>query len=783
MTRSLLMLFLSLMAGGLYAGDFADDVKELGDKNLRSGAVERLANAGGDAFEDLLDGLKQNPDEAGIAADEAAKRSARRLECARLLGALDNTNASADLMQLLESQAVESPKYPVLGAACAAALGRLWSDKEAGADRNEVFRTLKGHAVNATLDKRIRWGSLHGLAAMREGGDEAGAIIADDKSDELLRSAAIEVVVATKRTASLDDLMNIWETQRLGPKGEDGKRAGAVAKDYSKPLGLQALFAIAQLGDKRSVLGLVDVITLNEFANMSALRDQAVREMKSTNLNTTALAELVATFKDVDKPIQRTRASQALGDLGASGVTAFLDIADDEAPKPKEGEPEDKYAADYYAKQVDMHLSSLRSDDALAAFVEAYGKLPADNKSLREKIIDHLLNNRNSLKDASVAVFRTAADDDSVEAAKRANAINAWSEAKGKEAFNDLSRWVKHEDGVIRAQAVQNLGRTYIPLSKSIPLLKEALLDKGENYSKTRENALQGLQRSDDKELLPLFLDSLDPAKETNADVRNSALKAVDVYRRNARVDDEKVYPAVKGRTSDTDENVRATAVSKAANMAFLMGNKTDAVEIIHKAIADESKEVRLQGYSQVSTMPADLDSAKLIDAVLKEDAPDMKGHGVNAVSKLAEGSFGTDTEKQKRLVDLAISQVTDRSREFAAKDLLGKLGKGALFNYTSEKIRARIEEIKNAAVQEHASMATLIRTLITITDDTYFKTVLELAEIQNTELRKACVEYVKTFGTKSDIPALRALRDRTDSAAGIVRPDIEAAITALQDR
>jgi hypothetical protein len=783
MTRSLLILSLVLMSGSLCAGEYADAVKELGDKNLRTSAIEKLANAGADAFEDLLEGLKQNPDAEGIDAEEAAERSARRLECARLLGTVADTRASADLMQILGSQAVASPKYPWLGAACASALGRLWSEKEAGADRNEVARALLQYATDVALDKRLRWGCLHGLAAMKTGGDPAALILVDDKADDLLRSAAIEVIVATKRKASADDLLNLWDTQRFGPKGEDGTRKGAEAKDYSKPLGLQALFALAELGDKRAVAGLVDVTTMNEFANFSSLRDEAVRQMKTKALSADAISGLVTTFKDVDKPTQRTRAAQTLGDLGAVGVTAFLDVADDEAPKPKEGEPADKYPADYFAKQVDMNLTNLRSDDALNAFVEAYGKLPADSKSLREKIVDHLLNNRNSLKDSSVNLFRTAADDETLEAAKRANAVNAWAEAKGKEAFDDLTRWVKSADGVIRAQAVQNLGRTYIPLAKSLPLLKEALADKGENFSKARENALQGLQRSDDKELLPLFIDSLDPAKETNADVRNAALKAIEVYRRNARVEDDKVYPAVKARVSDTDANVRATAVAKAANMALLMGNKTDAVDIVHTALTDSSDEVRLQAYGQVVMMSSDLDAAKVMDAALKEDKPDMKGHAVNAAAKLNKDSFGTDTEKQKLLVNMAMSVIEDRSREAAAKELIGKLGEGTLFNYVSEKLRTRIDELTTGERKEYAKVPVLIRTLIVIQDNTYFTRVQELAEIPNVELRRACVEYIRDLGTKKEVPFLRTLGDKTDAAAAALKPEIDSAIQTLQDR
>src|SRR5690606_23622278 len=108
---------------------------------------------------------------------------------------------------------------------------------------------------------------------------------------------------------------------------------------YAGPFGLQALFGLASMGDTRAVDGLVDVTTLNEFANNTGLRDHAVRLMKTEALLTQTLAALVAAFKDVDKPTARGRAAQTLGDLGARGVTAFLAVADDEAPKPKEGEP------------------------------------------------------------------------------------------------------------------------------------------------------------------------------------------------------------------------------------------------------------------------------------------------------------------------------------------------------------------------------------------------------------------------------------------------------------
>src|SRR5690606_38500327 len=139
-------------------------------------------------------------------------------------------------------------------------------------------------------------------------------------------------------------LLDLWETQRLGPKGEDGTRTGAEARSYTLPLGMQALFGLAELGDTRAVPGLVDVTTMNEFASYNSLRDHAVRQLQSDALHGESIAALVETFKDINKPTQRSRSAQALGEFGAPGVTAFLAVADDTAP---EGQTED-----YYKKQV-----------------------------------------------------------------------------------------------------------------------------------------------------------------------------------------------------------------------------------------------------------------------------------------------------------------------------------------------------------------------------------------------------------------------------------------------
>lgn len=774
MNRYLIILALAF-AGTLYAGEFADEVENLGDKNLRPGALEVLAKAGDEAFEDLLDGLKQNPAEEGVDAIEAAARTARRTDCARLLGALGDTRASGELAQLLAAQAVENPSHPLFGGTCASALGRLWSEKPASAERSEIANALKLHAGNAALDPAIHWGALHGLAYLKEGADVAAPFVTNAEAPQLIRSAAIEVVVATKHTASADALLDIWETQRLGPKGDDGNRTGAEARNYTQPLGLQALFGLAKLGDNRAVSGLVDINTMNEFASYNNLRAEAIRQMKSDALQTDAIAALVETFKDINKPTQRSRSAQALGEFGAPGVTAFLDVADDAAP---EGQAED-----YFKKQVDANLSSLRGQDALAAFVEAYADLPAENTELRQKIIDHLLNNRTTLKDESLDIFRTAANDESLEAPKRAQAVNAWAEAKGKEAFDDLGNWIKSEEGVIRAQAAQNLGRNYIPLVKSRPLLEQVLADKDEKYEDARKNALQGLQRSDDKELLPLFTDSLDPEKEPSATVRNAALTAVDAYRRTASIDDDDIYEAVKARTNDPDADVRATAVRVAATTAQRMGNKTQAVEIVEKALTDDSKDVRLEGYGRVSLVQQDIDSAKVIRAALLEQEKDVKGRALSALSLLDADAFGDDNEQKKRIVDMALSLLEDRIHETNAKTLLGKVGTGANFNYTSEQVRKRIETATSKEPKEYGKVPSLIRVLIEIQDLTYFSKVEELAEVPNTEMRRACVEYIEAFGTKNDIPFLRTLRDKSDAAAPLVRPRIEEAIKKLEDK
>lgn len=774
--RRLLILALTAFACGLSAGEFETDVKDLADPIKRTGAIEKLAKAGSDAFDDLLQGLEQDPDATDINAEEKANRSTRRLECARLLGVIGDTRASAPLKELLKANAVENAAYPLLAGACAASLGRLWGGKDASLERAEVVADLSNIAADAKLDKRVRWGALHGLAAMKTGADVAGAIAFDKAADVSLRVAAIEVLAAARHSAAADRLLDEWLTQRVGPKDEAGERKGAQAKDYSKPLGMAALFALAGLEDSRAVEGLVDVATMNEFSSLVALRSQAVRLMQPKSLRGAAIAALSGLIKDEAKPTQHQRAAQTLGEFGAEGVTAFLGIAD--LPVP-EGKPET-----HWRDLVDRHLASLSSEDALKAFVAAYRALGGEekDKKLRDKVIGHLLNHRNTLKAEGINLLKEAADDATLESPRRAECINAYAENRGKDSFADLERWVKSEDGVIRAQAVQNLGRSYIPLKKSKELLIAAARSEGETYAKARQHALQGLQRSDDKELLQLFLDALSPEKEASAEVRNAALSALDSFRRSARIKDEEVLPAMEARLGDPDALVRSSALKFGVITAQRMGESKKAVGMVERGLTDNAADVRSAAYAQVAMVASDIDSAKVIDAVLKEDTPKLQAEGVRAAARMSAWGEG---EKRRSLIDLGLSLLANQSHEYDAGELLKKVlvNDGPNFNHASAKVRERIEKLTTGETKEYHRVPLLVEILIAMKDEGYAKRIQELAEVPNVTLRRKCVDYIVEFGIKSDIDWLRKLRDRTDSAAESARTHIDDAIRKLESK
>lgn len=760
MKRSLILCGLALCgAAALNAGPFENEVESLGSDSIeRSAAVEELARAGDEAFEDLMDGLALDPDEEGVDEFEEARRVAIQRECVRLLGALGDTRASAGLLEILRGD--NPPMWT--STACANALGLIWKDKEASPEREDVEAELTALASSTETDEALRWASLRSLARLGTGAVIAMGVLADDEASDLFRSAAIEVVVSTGHVDAADQLIALWESQR-----------GEEAAEVTKGLGVKALFGLAELGDDRAVGGLIDVATLRDFTEFPDLQNRAIDLLKSDDLRAVALDELVAAFKDVDREAQHREVARTLGELGADGVTTFLAIADDEAP---EGE-----APDYYKLKVDQWLSSLRSAEALSAFVAAYDEVDPENAELRETIFAHIYSNRRSIDQADQSFFHVAADDETLEAEKRAQAIAAWAESQGKDAFDQLSIWVKSDVPEIRAQATQSLGRSFIPLAKSQPLLVEALGSEGEEFTETRRNALSGLLRSTDEDLLPLFLERLDPELEPDAETRRRAIQAVDGYTKTAGIDEAEVYPALKERLDDADADVRAAALNRLVVMANNLGRTGEATGIVEDGLTDNNHEVRDAAYRRVTLVASDIDTNKVVSAALLEETSEMQRSSVLALSRL--DNFGDDAERHERLVDLALRVVNSASHRSYARELLAAIDESAPARkrYITEAVRGRIEEDREAG--NHATLPVLIRTLIDIEDVTYFNEVKEMAEIANVELRRACVDYLAETGTTNDIPFLRQLKDRSDSAADAVRGHIDDAIRTLEDR
>ncbi|MBX3473439.1 MAG: HEAT repeat domain-containing protein [Planctomycetes bacterium] len=766
MMRLMLALLVGvLFCGTLSAGKFADNVKDLGDSAKRPMAAEKLARAGAEAYDDLIDGLKREP--KGDGADSAAD-SQIRLACARLLGLLGDTRASADLLRLFKAEAIETSSYPELAGACALALGQIWAVKPVDGTRTEVVTELRRVAAYETISPVIKLGCLHGLAGLREGAEIAAPLVKDAK-EGVIRSAAIAIVVACQHKASADDLLAIWATQR-----------GGEATKYTEPMGLQSLFGLAVMGDARAAEGLVDVATLNQFALNAGVREQATEYLKGAALRRPALDTLKSILKADDKPTQWRQAAITLGELGADGITALLAVADEPAPEGKE--------ADWYKRRVDDQLSALSSETALKAFAGAYEAIPAteERKALREKVLDQLLRYRTSLKEEGINLFRKAADDATIEAPKRAQCMNAYAESRAKDALPDLERWIKAEDAVIRAQAALNVGRSYIPIGKAQPLLVEAMKSAGADFHKVRMNCLQGLQRSDDKALLQVFLDAMDPAKEESPEVRREAVMAVQSYRRIAKLKEEDVFDAIKARTADADANVRSTAVSAATGMAQRMGRKNTVVEILEKALKDDSKDVRMQAYGQVNLAVGDLKLDTVLDAALKETATDARGDAVMAITRMGSmAGLKADDKRLELLVEMTVQVVENQShRAPIARELLGKLDKDAgAFSIISRLVLAALDRNSTANDKRPDRLAQLVPVLAEIKEYESITRVKKLAEEPNVELRRACVLCIGAIGTKDDIAFLRTLRDRTDGAAGLVRADIEEAIRMLEER
>ena len=778
MTRSILLLSCLLVAAPLIAGRHADTVKELGDEAKRAVAIETLSKAGLEAFDDLMDGLRT---ERAGEGDELRRTGQIRLGCARLLGVLADSRAGEELLKHFETEGgkevIEDGDF---AAACAIALGQVWAAKAGEKGRADAAGELKRIAAYENTPAVVRHGCLRGLASLREGAEVAAPLL--KQGEELVRSAAIAVVRACVHKAAADDLLDIWETQRFGPKGEDGKRAGANSGDYARPLGIQAVLALAAMEDNRAVEGLVDIVTRPEFSALTSLRTHAIHLLKGEALKPAALEALKAVIKNEEAAHQWNPAATALGDLGAQGVETLLSIADEPAP---EGKPEQHYRA-----RVDNMLVSLTSETALKAFVAAWGTLgkEAEKKSVREKILIQLINWRTSLRKEGLQVFREAAGDTTFDAPRRAQAINAFCESRGRESFGELQGWLKDEDPVIRAQAVQNLGGSYIPITKSRPLLLEVLEgSRDEKYAKARQNALQGLQRSDDKALLQVFLDAMDHEKEKSADVRREAMTAVQNFCRNVKqLKEEDIFEPIRALCDDADEAVRASAIGAAAGMAERVGQAKVSNEIVEKALGDASETVRNAAWGQVGVSAREVKLDVAVDAALKETKLESKIPAVQALSQMNSlAGLATQQEKLEALVLMGVDVAENQGyRGSNARALMRKLSKeSGAFSLIARKTLDAIDRNAAETPKRYQRIATLVPILTEIEDESVVEKIKELAQETDVELRRACIGYFNALGRKDDIAFLRSLQGKGDHVAGQVRSDIDRAVTAIEDR
>jgi hypothetical protein len=754
-----------LAAGSLaaQAGEYANDVDQLGDETLRTTAIERIARAGADAFDDVLIGLRQDPDEPGISSQEAARRQLRRTACVRLLGAIGDTRASQDILELLRANREPDSQHPWLAGTCALALGMIWSDEEPSDERNQIVEELTSLAGNEEAATVSRWGALRGLASLGAGLEIAQAVLSQDHPDEL-RSAAIEVIaVAGVGVAELDlePLLAIWEGFR---HSEDQTKGAGLA--------FQAVMAAARLGSEPALHGVAEIAVKPEYARFEGIRKAAVRLLSSEDLRARAITTLVDMFKAEESGPYRRQVAQAMGEFGAEGVAAFLNISGTEAP---EGEVET-----FYADLVDNHLTHLGGEDALRAFVAAYKVLDEELEHLRPKLVRHMLDNRDRLDAAGLDLLREVADDTRLEAPVRASSIGAYSEMRGLESFDDLARWAESEEPAIRGQAVDQLGRSYIPLVRSEPLLIAALASEGEEFASTRRVALLGLQRSREREHLPRFLERMDPEVEPDANVRMAAIQAVNTFRTNARVRDDEIFPAIRARLADENDAVRAEAMRVTVVMAQRMGESSLAVELVEQGLNDESTDVRAQAYAQVANVTGQLNAEVVHNAALREDTSRLRGQAIVAISRMRNYGEG---DTRKSIIDLAFNVLRDGTFDRDAVSVLSAAGQGGEFNNVSLRARELINDYAEEGTRDYGRIPALIDVLVGIQDNGFFTRIKELGKLPEVTVRRKAVEYVRRFGGADDLPWLRDLMAMDDRAARGSRDIIEDTITELEDR
>jgi hypothetical protein len=167
-----------------------------------------------------------------------------------------------------------------------------------------------------------------------------------------------------------------------------------------------------------------------------------------------------------------------------------------------------------------------------------------------------------------------------------------------------------------------------------------------------------------------------------------------------------------------------------------------------------------------------------VIEAALKEESQRLKGDAVTALSRLS--SWG-DAETRSKVIDMALAGL-EGTAYWQPVELLKKAQDAANFNRITAKVRELIEK-HTGQNPDYRRASELVGVLTALKDEGYFTQVLVLAEMPNAELRRKCVDYIATFGTKKDIAELKKLRDRTDAAAEATRTHIDQAITKLENR
>lgn len=734
----------------LGAGDFKKTVDELGDRNTAGSALSRLTEAGGDAFEDLLDGARLDPASEKDAAKQAQK-SAIRLACVRLLGTLRDTRATNDLLKLVRDDATRAA-YPELVAACCTALAKIAGAKPDAAGSADAVAEIKKLAQDEKGGLNLRYACLMALAEVKQGGEIARPFLKEG-TDETLRHAAVLVIGASKHTAAADELFAIWEAQR---KGE--------ARSYTLSLGVSALFALANFGDERAIQGLVDLSTLLEFDRENAYRDLARGFLKE--LAAKAIPILVEIIKDDARAAQHNAAARLLGELGAEGVRALVDVA-----------KLDKAGETKYGLRVESLLFQLTNDDAIVALMDAYRAMTPEDPS-RARLLKKILAQRPR---SALDFFKTIVSDKAIAATERAMAVETYADLKGKDSFEDLKAWASDDMPEVRRAATRNLGREFVPLSKSEEVLKLKLDDPD---AETRTLALRGLQRSDKKENLPLFTKRL--KEDTEPSVRRTAIEALEQFNNNAKLDGEGVYDVVKAAfNEDKDSTVRAQALRLGITLAEIRGDSATTKDMVNKALVDGELVVRTQLYSMLfrASIKNQIDMQKLIDAALKETEPQGRGDAVQALSYIEAEKWAGKLERLDAVADLGLAVLGERNSHFAVALLPRLSEKGGQFNRIAEKARAMLDEALKAANPSFTKISVILDVLAGVRDNNgaTFENARKAAKLQSVEARRSAVKFIAALGDKNDISFLREVSNLGDATAPALKREIEDAIRALE--